>query len=55
MLHGSVRFQVSETEGLAGRPRSASAMSELFAPLDLLLAAGGDTRLTINPATGLNE
>ncbi len=55
MLHGSVRFQVSETEGLAGRPRSASAMSELFAPLDVLLAAGGDTRLTINPATGLNE
>ncbi len=55
MLHGSVQFQVSETEGLAGRPRSASAMAELFAPLDLLLAAGGDTRLAINPATGLNE
>ncbi len=55
MLHGSVRFQVSEAEGLAGRPRSASAMAELFAPLDLLLAAGGDTRLAINPATGLNE
>src|SRR5579863_9441960 len=55
MLKGSVRFQVSETEGLAGRPRSASAMAELFAPLDLLLAAGGDTRLTINPASGLNE
>ena len=55
MLKGSVRFQVSETEGLAGRPRSASAMAELFAPLNLLLAAGGDTRLTINPASGLNE
>src|ERR1700727_1738085 len=55
MLHGSVRFQVSETEGLAGRPRSASAMAELFTPLNLLLAAGGDTRLTINPASGLNE
>jgi len=55
MLQGSVRFQVSETEGLAGRPRSASAMAELFAPLNLLLAAGGDTRLTINPASGLNE
>src|ERR1700723_4510347 len=55
MLKGSVRFQVWETEGLAGRPRSASAMAELFAPLDLLLAAGGDTRLTINPASGLNE
>ena len=55
MLQGSVRFQVSETEGLTGRPRSASAMAELFAPLNLLLAAGGDTRLTINPASGLNE
>jgi hypothetical protein len=54
-MQGSVRFQVLETEGLAGRPRSASAMAELFAPLDLLLAAGGDTRLTINPASGLNE
>ena len=55
MLKGSVQFQVSETEGLSGRPQSASAMAELFAPLDVLLAAGGDTRLAINPATGLNE
>ena len=55
MLHGSVRFQVLETEGLAGRSRSASAMAELFAPLDWLLAAGGDSRLAINPASGLNE
>src|ERR1700753_630867 len=52
MLHGSVRFQVSET---AGRSRSASAMAELFAPLDALLIAGGDSRLAINPASGLNE
>jgi hypothetical protein len=55
MLHGSVRFQVAETEGVAGRSRSASAMAELFAPLDFLLAAGGDSRLAINPASGLNE
>jgi hypothetical protein len=55
MLHGGVRFQVSETAGSAERPRSASAMAELFAPLDRLLAAGGDSRLTINPASGLNE
>jgi hypothetical protein len=54
MLHGSVRFQVSETESLARR-RSASAMAELFAPLEFLLAAGGDLRLAINPASGLNE
>jgi len=30
-------------------------MAELFAPLDRLLTAGGDPRLTIHPATGLNE
>jgi hypothetical protein len=34
---------------------SASAMAELFAPLDRLLSGGGDPRLTINPASGLNE
>ncbi len=30
-------------------------MAELFAPLDRLLGTGGDARLTINPASGLNE
>ena len=30
-------------------------MAGLFAPLDRLLSGGGDPRLTINPATGLNE
>ena len=30
-------------------------MAELFAPLDRLLSGGGDPRLTVNPATGLNE
>ncbi|HET7888385.1 MAG TPA: hypothetical protein VFL62_19345 [Bradyrhizobium sp.] len=30
-------------------------MAELFAPLDSLLITGGDSRLAINPATGLNE
>src|SRR5579859_5759887 len=55
MLHGSVRFQVSEAASSTGRPRSASAMAELFAPLDSLLITGGDSRLAINPATNLNE
>jgi hypothetical protein len=54
-MHGSVRLQVLETEGLNGRSRSASAMAELFAPLDRLLATGGDSRLTVSPASGLNE
>ena len=30
-------------------------MAELFAPLDRLLSGGGDPRLTINPASGVNE
>jgi hypothetical protein len=55
MLHGSVQLKVSETEGPVGRSRSASAMAELFTPLDRLLAAGGDSRLTVSAATGLNE
>lgn len=55
MLHGSVRFQVSETAGSPGRLRSASSMAELFAPLDRLLTAGGDPRLVVHPASGLNE
>jgi hypothetical protein len=55
MLHGSVRLQGSETAGSSGRSRSASAMAELFAPLDSLLITGGDSRLAINPANGLNE
>lgn len=55
MPHGSVRLQVAETSGAAARPRSASALAELFAPLDRLLAGGGDSRLAINPANGLNE
>src|ERR1700759_2388977 len=55
MLHGGARLQISETTVPDGRSRSASAMAELFAPLDSLLVAGGDSRLTINPANGLNE
>jgi hypothetical protein len=55
MLHGSVRFQVTEAVGTAARPRSASTMAELFVPLGRLLSGGGDSRLAINPANGLNE
>src|SRR5436305_2774605 len=55
MLHGGVRFQGSEAVAFAGRSRSATSMAELFAPLDRILATGGDPRLTINPKSGLNE
>jgi hypothetical protein len=59
MLDGGVRLQMAEPVAEKAIPkdqsRSASAMAELFAPLDRLLSGGGDPRLTVNPATGLNE
>jgi hypothetical protein len=55
MLNGGVRFQVAEKAILQDQSHSASAMAELFAPLDRLLSGGGDPRLTVNPASGLNE
>jgi hypothetical protein len=55
MLNGGVHLQLAEKAISLDRLRSASAMAELFMPLDRLLSGGGDPRLTINPATGLNE
>jgi hypothetical protein len=55
MLGGGLRFQVAEKSILPGQSGSASVMAQLFAPLDWLLSAGGDPRLTIYPASGLNE
>jgi hypothetical protein len=55
MLNGGLRFQVAEKANLRDQSRSAATMAELFAPLDRLLSSGGDPRLTINPASGLNE
>jgi hypothetical protein len=63
MLDGGVRLQMAEPVAdqmaekaiSSDQSRSATAMAELFAPLDRLLSGGGDPRLTINPATGLNE
>jgi hypothetical protein len=55
MLNGGLRFQVAEKANLRDQSRSAATMAELFAPLDRLLSSGGDPRLTINAASGLNE
>jgi hypothetical protein len=55
MLNGGLRFQVAEKANLRDQSRSAATMAELFAPLDRLLSSGGDPRLTVNPASGLNE
>ena len=55
MLNGSVRLQLAEKTISKDLSPSASAMAGLFAPLDRLLSGGGDPRLIINPASGLNE
>lgn len=55
MLNGGVRLRMAEKAISRDQSRSAAAMAELFAPLDRLLAGGGDARLTINPASGCNE
>jgi len=55
MLNRGVRFLASEDPIAWGQPRSASALAELFDPLDRLLVRGGDPRLSINPASGANE
>lgn len=55
MLNGGVRPQVAERENSGNPSRSASAMAELFLPLDRLLVGGGDPRLTLHPESGLNE
>jgi hypothetical protein len=55
MHNGGVRLHLAEKVISPLRSASASAMAGLFAPLDRLLCSGGDPRLTINPASGLNE
>ena len=37
------------------RPRTISAMTDLFVPLDRLLSRGGDPRLSIDSASRVNE
>jgi hypothetical protein len=54
MLDAGVRRDVADGAIPQDRSRSASAMAELFLPLDRLLGCGGDPRLSIDPATGLN-
>jgi hypothetical protein len=53
MLSSAARFDATGDPAVAERP--ASALAGLFAPLDHLLISGGDPRLNIEPASGLNE
>jgi hypothetical protein len=55
MLNGADRLNAADEPVALGRSRSASAMTELFAPLDRLLSGGGDPRLRVDPASGRNE
>jgi hypothetical protein len=47
-------LRLNATEDPIARDRSGSAMAELFGPLDRLLGGGGDQRLAIDPASGVN-
>jgi hypothetical protein len=55
LLKAGVRFDAAEDSMSQGRSRSAAAMAELFLPLERLLGSGGDPRLRIDPASGLND
>jgi hypothetical protein len=54
MLKAGVRFDAAEAPIPQGRSGSGSAMAELFLPLDHLLGGGGDPRLSIDAASGVN-
>ena len=55
MLDGSVRLAAAERPTSQDQIRSASAMTDLFMPLERLLSSGGDPRLGIDPASGTNQ
>src|SRR5258708_35020535 len=56
MTSAATRLQNAKASGF--RPSdggSGQGLRDLFAPLDHLLAGGGDPRLTLDPARGVNE
>jgi hypothetical protein len=56
MTSAATRLQIAKASGF--RPSdggSGQGLRDLFAPLDHLLAGGGDPRLTLDPARGVNE
>ena len=53
-LNTTPRLNAAEDPIARDRSGSAAAMAELFDPLDRLLSGGGDQRLAINPASGVN-
>jgi hypothetical protein len=56
MTSAAPRLQPAEAFGLRTSDAGpADGLRDLFAPLHVLLACGGDQRLTIDPVRGLNE
>ena len=56
MISAVSRLQTAEAFGLDPfREHVARGMRDLFRPLDDLLISGGDPRLSLDPASGLNE
>ena len=55
MLGLGVRSQSAEPPSSAASLRPASALGDLFLPLPYLLGCGGDPRLGIDPASGVNQ
>jgi hypothetical protein len=54
MLNARARLDAREEQIPEARSGSASAMRELFLPLERLLCSGGDPRLSIDPVRGIN-
>ena len=54
MSDGGVRLHATK-EPASGRLRSSSVMAEMFLPLQHLLGCGGDPRLSVDPASGMNQ
>jgi hypothetical protein len=55
MSDGGVQLHAADATLREDRSRAASAMSDLFLPLQRLLSCGGDPRLNIDPASGMNQ
>jgi hypothetical protein len=55
MSDHAVRADWTKDQIAWDQSRSASAMAGLFAPLERLLGCGGDPRLSINPASAVND
>jgi hypothetical protein len=53
-LNARLRWQAAGEPISRDRSRRVSGMTELFVPLDRLLSGGGDARLSISPASGVN-